>query len=96
MGKRDDAPQTVGQALDYGWEWLGVQCQYCRGNRGRVDLRQRKREEKLAHVAAKCWCAKCGKHLGDYLAFELGLVIRTVHTKPIHFSGNDAFKLGMG
>ena len=33
MPRRDDVPQTVGEAARAGWEWLRVRCIYCRRSR---------------------------------------------------------------
>ncbi|HEY7990045.1 MAG TPA: hypothetical protein VID77_01535 [Stellaceae bacterium] len=96
MGRTDDAPQTVAEALRHGWNYLGVACDHCRSRRTRVDLAKQPKHRRLAEIAFKCWCRKCGPVLGrNYLSFELVAVRIDERTKPIHFSGLVAFKIGM-
>jgi hypothetical protein len=46
---RYDVPQTVADAVDNGWEWVGVQCVYCR-RKHRVQLSGQRRTASLASV----------------------------------------------
>ena len=58
MPRNDDVPQTVGEALDCGWEWLRVRCVYCRRS-ARIMLASRHREETIGSVARRARCRHC-------------------------------------
>jgi hypothetical protein len=94
MPNRDDVPQTVGAALDNGWQWLDVHCDHCRQG-ARIALARRRRAEQLGELAAKLRCTRCGEVGNRYLRFALGTEIRSVREKPIGFSGMVAIKIGM-
>ena len=96
MTRTDDAPQTVGAAIDEGWNWLQVQCGHC-GDRGhRIDLRRRRRGELLAKVAGLVRCTTCPADVGrEYLSFKLIAVWMSEHERHIGFSGMKAVKIGM-
>ncbi len=95
MSRTDDAPQTVGAALDEGWHWLGVECGHCGGRGHRIDLRRRRRSELLAKIAGLVRCTRCPADVGhDYLNFKLIAVWISEREKHIGFSGKKSSRSG--
>ncbi len=93
MSRKDDAPQTVGEALGQEWKWLGVECQRCH-RKGRIQLSGRTATERLFSIAARVRCARCGDQGGiEYMSFTLIAV--WLWEKPISFSGERAVKITM-
>jgi hypothetical protein len=96
MSRTDDAPQSVGTALNEGWNWLGVECGHCGGRGHRIDLRHRQPTELLAKVAGLVRCTTCPADVGrDYLNFKLIAVWTSEREKHIGFSGIKTVKIGM-
>ena len=63
---RDNPPQTVAEALEWGWIALAFTCAHrsC-GHEGRVDLAglpEWSHRRSLAAVFARCVCSRCGTH----------------------------------
>lgn len=61
---RDIPPQTIAEALDFGWTALAFVCdrRAC-GHQGRIEfasLPQRMHCRPLASLFARCVCGKCG------------------------------------
>ena len=92
MARRDDLPQTVGEALACGWEWLRVRCSFC-GHSARIMFAMRPREESLASLARRARCRSCGEHTP--VDCKLGMTT-DCRERAIAFEGNVARKLGMG
>jgi hypothetical protein len=92
MARRDDVPQTVGEAVACGWEWLRVRCSFC-GRSARIMFATRRRQESLASLARRAICRRCGEHTP--LDCKLGMTT-DCREKVIAFEGNIARKLGMG
>jgi hypothetical protein len=93
LPRNDDVPQTVGEALDCGWEWLRVRCVYCRRS-ARIMLASRRREETLGSVARRARCLCCSD-LQPLIDCQLGMAT-SVREKGIAFDGRFARKIGMG
>jgi hypothetical protein len=92
MARRDDVPQTVGEAAKFGWEWMRVRCTFCRHS-ARIMFVTRGREESLASIVRRAVCHRCGQHTP--LDCKLGMTTDS-REKVITFEGNIARKLGMG
>ena len=50
--RNDDVPQSVGDAVDCGWEWLRIRCGYCHRS-ARIMFAARHREETFGSLARK-------------------------------------------
>jgi hypothetical protein len=92
MSRRDDVPQTVGEAVTYGWESLRVRCSFCERS-ARILFATCREQESLASLARRALCRRCGKHTP--LDCKLGMTTGS-RQKVIAFQGNAARKLGMG
>jgi len=92
MSRRDDVPQTVGEAMTFGWEWLRVRCSLCRHG-ARIMFARCRREESLASLTRRALCRRCGQHTP--LNCKLGMTT-DCREKGIAFEGDIARKLGMG
>jgi hypothetical protein len=92
MSHRDDVPQTVGEAVTFGWEWLRIRCSFC-GRSARILFATCREQESLASLARRALCRRCGKH--TLLDCKLGMITGS-REKVIAFEGNIARKLGMG
>jgi hypothetical protein len=58
---REKPPQTVGEALDWGWSALAFVCpRHTCGHEGRVDLSGFERRLLLTTVFDRCVCGRCG------------------------------------
>jgi hypothetical protein len=66
--RNDDVPQSVGDAMDCGWEWLRVRCGYCH----RSAFAARRREEALDSLAGKARWRRC-PDLTPLIDFKLGV-----------------------
>ena len=59
----DKPPQSIREALDYGWTGLSFECRRCK-HQGRIDLAKFDdgswRGIPLALVFARCRCSRCG------------------------------------
>jgi hypothetical protein len=59
----DKPPQSVSEALDYGWTGLSFECRRCK-HQGRIDLAKFDggtwRGVPLASLFARCVCSECG------------------------------------
>ncbi len=93
MGRYDDVPQTVGEALREDWKWLGVECQLCR-HCGRIKFTGRPLDERLSAIAARVRCKVCGGR-SDPSLMNFTLCAYWVREKPIAFSGYRAIKISM-
>lgn len=70
---REVPPQSVGEALDFGWSALAFECprRSC-AHEGRIDLVDFPRAQGLTLVFARCVCSRCGtKPSTAWLAAEL-------------------------
>ncbi|SDR49821.1 hypothetical protein SAMN05519103_03999 [Rhizobiales bacterium GAS113] len=93
MARNDDVPQTVGDATDCGWEWLGVRCGYCRRS-ARIMFAALRRDERLGLLARRVRCLRC-PDLVPLVDFKLGMAT-DFREKAITFEGGIARKVGMG
>ena len=92
MSRRDDVPQTVDEAMAFGWEWLRVLCGFC-SHSARIMFATYRSEESLASLARRALCRRCGQHTP--LNCKLGMTT-DCREKGIAFEGDIARKLGMG
>jgi len=67
-------PQSVGEALDFGWSALAFVCprRSC-GHEGQLEIASLPRRHALAAVFARCICGRCGTRPASvYLAARIG------------------------
>jgi hypothetical protein len=92
IARGNQPPQTVGEATDNGWEWLSIRCAICR-HVGRIELKNRKRPEKLAAILTAARCTPCRRR--TMIDAKIGMQWRTDHEMPIVFEHGRVFKAGM-
>ena len=71
---REIPPQSVGEALDFGWSTLAFVCpsRAC-GHEGQIDLAALPHGRPLAGLFARCVCGRCGTRPSSaYLAVRIG------------------------
>ena len=90
--RRKDVPQTVGYAVDQGWEWLRAQCAYCRRS-GRMLLGSRDRGESLSRLASRMKCRRCTE-FSPSAQYWVGAA-SAVTERPIAFDGIEVVSVGM-
>jgi hypothetical protein len=93
VARNDDVPQTVGEAMDCGWEWLRVRCGYCHRS-ARIMFATRCREDRLGALARCARCRRCSD-LMPLVDFKLGMAT-DFREKAITFEGGIARRVGMG
>ena len=88
----DDVPQTIGQAVEWGWSWLSAKCRGCR-HHGQIKFAPYLASHaatRLSLIAGKVVCSKCRSRLLD---FGLGTYI-TGQGQPRQESRQIAFVHG--
>jgi hypothetical protein len=91
--RNDDVPQSVGDAMDCGWEWLRVRCGYCHRS-ARIMFAASRREETLDSLARKARWRRC-PDLTPLIDFKLG-VETDVREKAIAFEGDRPHEARVG
>ncbi|WP_448952099.1 hypothetical protein [Labrys neptuniae] len=82
---RDNPPQTIHQALEFGWTHLSITCRCCR-HEGQIGFEQHilRRPGSLYALFGSVVCAKCGtRPTTASLAFKLAG--DRWHTKRVDF-----------
>ena len=85
----DRPPQTVGEALKFGWRWINLQCVMCR-RKGRVTFDGRPPDMSLARLIRRAKCEACGSKQA-----HASLVAISIYEKEIRVEGNEIVKEGM-
>lgn len=82
---RDNPPQTIHQALEFGWTHLSIECRRCK-HEGKIDFAQHmlRRPGSLFSLFGCTVCARCGaRPTTASLAFKLD--DGRWHTKRVDF-----------
>src|SRR5665213_2707003 len=91
--RNDPPPQSVGQALEFGWTYLSLRCALCR-HTGIIELAKRPKEEGLARIMQRARCSRCRK-TGGMVDAHIGMRSTMKHEKPITYEGGRVVRLGM-
>lgn len=91
-------PQTVLQAVQWGWIWLGLECMSCRRRASKHlnDFQLWQANTSLARVARRFRCRSCGSKeirltLGTYMT---GSGQPIPHAVPIEVEGDQVVPVG--
>jgi hypothetical protein len=89
---RNDPPQTVGEAISFGWHWVQLKCVICR-HQGWIRFIQHSNDARLAHLISRSTCTRCGsKQVNAALVMEM---THSQHIKDIAVMGNSIVKASM-
>lgn len=97
--KSDGPPQTVLQAVQFGWIWLNLECLGCRRRASKHfnDFQLWQANTSLARIARRFRCKACG---GKEIRLALGTYLTgsgqpVPHTVPIEVEGDQVVPVGM-